>query len=263
MNLDSLKRIVGYHILPRRMYVQDIPSNSADMRYATLEGSELYVSFAPDVAGKVSEVDKLYFSGAKAIRRDVAVANGVIHILDKMMKPQFETTVQEWLTKRPRYSVFVAGLKKFGLWDELAQKGPITIFAPSNSALETVGITAQTLNELTTAKYDGDVLFGSYLIYKKHFFISDPVIFAKIGNDGKITYMLRDNKHNATFSSAEDYPSWLLTFNLSIRAGFGPFDGYIGTIHSNIGANMDFLCSNGIIHTTESGLLRTDQAIKK
>jgi len=264
MNLDSLKRIVGYHILPRRLYVQDIPSNTADMRYATLEGSELYASFAPESVGKLGESDKLYFSGAKASRRDVAVANGVIHILDKVMKPQFEVSVQDWLAKRPAYSVFVAGLKKFGLWDELAGNGPVTVFVPSNAVLEKLGITSKTMEELTVDKYDGDVLFGAYIIYRKHFFISDPVIFAKINSgSGGITYKLRDNQHVAMFAAAEEYPTWLLAFNLSLRAGSGPFDGTLATASSNIQANMDFLCSNGLIHLTETGLLRPDQAIKK
>ncbi|WP_021191567.1 fasciclin domain-containing protein [Sphingobacterium sp. IITKGP-BTPF85] len=44
MNLDSLKKVIQYHILPRRMLLRDIPSNGVDVRYATLAGSELYAS---------------------------------------------------------------------------------------------------------------------------------------------------------------------------------------------------------------------------
>lgn len=263
MNLDSLKRIIGYHILPRRLYVQDIPTNSVDVRYKTLEGSELYASLGSEKVGQVGENDRLYFSGAKASRRDVVIANGVIHILDKVMKPQFEVSIQEWLSKRVEYSVFVAGLKKFGLWDELAEKGPFTVFAPTNAALEKLGITVETLAVLSPEKYDANALFGAYIMYHKHIFISDGMVFNRINNKSGFTYMLRDNKHIVSYSGNEEYPLWLLNFTIGIRAGSGPFDGIIASTSSNIQADVDFLCSNGLIHKVNTGLLKPEQAIKK
>lgn len=263
ISLDSLRRVIGYHILPRRLYVQDIPTNSIDVRYVTLEGTELYASLGSDRAGQVGENDRLYFSGAKASRRDVAIANGVIHILDKVMKPQFEVSIQQWLTNRSEYSVFVAGLKKFGLWDELADKGPFTVFAPTNEALEKLGITQETLTDLSPEKYDAAVLFGAYIMYYKHIYISDGMVFTKINSKYGFSYKLRDNKHIVSFSASEEYPLWLLGFGISIRAGNGPFDHVIGNTTSNIQADVDFLCSNGLIHKINKGLLTPLQAIKK
>ena len=263
MNKDSLRRMIAYHILPRRLYLRDIPSNAVDFRYATLEGSELYASIGSIMPGATSPSNMLFFSGAKAIRKDVVLSNGVLHVVDKLMKPQFEKNIQEWLSDKKEYTVFVAGLKKFGLWDQLAEKGPFTVFAPTNEALEKKGITMSFLDSAVPQRYITEVLFGAYIMYDKHFFISDSQVFSIINSNGSYKYHLKDNIHYMEYFANEAYPTWKMSYYMKLRSNDTFYSIILADISYSVGAKMDYLCSNGVVHDLDQGLVSPDQVIKK
>ncbi|MBB2148294.1 hypothetical protein GM920_05165 [Pedobacter sp. LMG 31462] len=262
MNQDSLKKVIGYHVLPRRLMVSDIPNNGIDVRYATLSDAELYVSRASTNPNGGAE-NELYFSGSEVIRQDVVLANGSLQVLDNVMKPNFNKTVQSWLAGQPEYSVFVSGLKKFNLWDQLAGKSEFTIFAPNNEALKNVGITSASLNEMDASKYQGDVLFGVYLLYDRHFFVSDTQVFARINSNSSFNYFLKNSGYYMTFGGGKIYPSFKLGFGLVLRPGNGPADSPIKSATGDIVAKNDNLCSNGLVHHLMDGMVTPEQALKK
>jgi len=261
INADSLKKLISYHILPRRLTTREIPTNGVDVRYATLEGSELYTSYGA-LNPNGGSAEELYFSGAKVTRNDVVMANGVLHVVNKLMKPQFKNNIQQWLLARKEYSVFVEGLKKFDLWAQLAQNGPYTIFAPTNDALAKSDLTSASLASLEKSKYDGDLLFGSYIIYGRHFFISDGQVFSIINSNGTYSYKLKNNIQLMEFSSGESYPSYILGYSLLIRSGSGIFDPIVNSVRYEIPSKVDYLCSNGLLHNLEDGLVTPSQALK-
>nr|WP_121270998.1 fasciclin domain-containing protein [Pedobacter schmidteae] len=263
MNVDSLKKVIAYHILPRKLRLSDIPTNGVDVRYATLEGSELYASLASQNPTGGSPVNNLYFSGCEAERKDVVLANGALHVLNKVMKPHFSVTVQEWLAKRAEYSVFVAGLKKFGLWDQLATKGPFTVFAPDNQGLASVGITETSLKTMDAEKYLGELLFGTYMMYGKHFFISDSQVFSVINANAIYRYFLKDSSYLIDFSSGKEYPDFKVSYVITLRTGPSYSDQLLKSVSSKINAKNDNLCNNGLVHHLVDGLMRPEQAIKK
>lgn len=259
MNADSLKMLIGYHILPRRLRTSDVPVNGVDIRYATLEGTELYSSLAALNSNGGSAGNTLYFSGAMASRRDVVLANGVLHVLEKVMKPAFKTTTQQWLAQHAEYSVFVAGLKKFNLWDQLATTSTFTIFAPTNEALKGIGIDLQSLASMDASRYNGDRLFGCYLLYDKRFFINDLRLFESISSNGRYRYQLKNDVYRmelyATYQS-----SW--GYEMTVVTGDGPFASVVVNAHGSQIAKNDNLCSNGIIHHMGIGWVRPDLALK-
>lgn len=261
MNQDSLKKVIGYHLMPRKLRVSDIPNNGIDVRYATLSDADLYVSRA-STNPNGGEENELYFSGSEVMRQDVVLANGTLHVLDNVMKPNFNKTVQAWLAGHPDYSVFVSGLKKFNLWDQLAGAAEFTVFAPNNEALKKVGITAASLNEMEASKYEGDLLFGVYLLYDKHFFVSDTQVFSRINSNGAFNYYLKNSSYYMTFGGGKLYPTFKLGYGLTLRPG-GPTGSPISSATSNIVAKNDNLCSNGLVHHLADGMVTPDQAIKK
>lgn len=263
INPDSLKRMIAYHILPRRLRLSDIPTNGVDVRYATLEGTELYTSLASTYPSGGAQVNDLYFSGSVASRKDVVIANGVIHVLDKVMKPNFSATIKQWLEQHPDYSVFVSGLKKFNLWEQLGTSNQFTVFAPDNNSLENVGITAESLAQMDTQKYEGDLLFGVYIMYDRHYFISDPQVFSIINSESRFNYFLKNNDHYMQFSSGKDYPDYITFYNLTLRTGSTIYDQVVKSVSSKLNAKNDNLCSNGLVHHLVDGLVTPDQAIKK
>lgn len=180
LNKDSLREAMQYHVVKdRRLTTGNIPTNAVDVRYETLSSDSLYAS--------AITVDKrFYFNGSMIIRPNIDLANGVLHVLDKMIQYHKGKTVQDFLAAQPQYSIFVAGLKKFGLWDELAQPGGFTVFPPENNAFINRGITLQTIGDMTPENYNGNRFLGQYIIHNNSFFISDQYLFYRVA--GEYTY---------------------------------------------------------------------------
>ena len=66
---------------------------------------------------------------------DIVESNGVIHLIDKVLRPLTLTSC-EWLNQSPQYSIFVEALKLTGLYDTLqsinTRINPFTMFVESN-----------------------------------------------------------------------------------------------------------------------------------
>ncbi|WP_126972729.1 fasciclin domain-containing protein [Gynurincola endophyticus] len=258
LNKDSLREAMQYHIIKeRRLTTSSIPTNAVDVRYETLSSSSPYAS-------AITGDRKFYFNGSQLIRTNIELSNGVLHVLDKMLQYHKGKTVQDFLASQPNYSIFVAGLKKFGLWNELSQPGPFTIFPPENNAFINKGITLQMMEDLNADNYNGNRLLGQYIIYNNHFFISDQYLFYRVGGEYTYAPNLRNddwyvhinciNAYSANPGDAHytNFP----TFSLwKPPVGSTPFGTRIGPeIQSNNNGvipaieNYDRLFENGIVH---------------
>lgn len=259
LNRDSLRQAMSYHIIPRKLLQANLPVNGVDVRYETLADISLYVSIASfSPANSAYPVNQLYFSGSLASRKDVALANGVLHMLDKVMKQYPGKTVQDWLAARPQYSIFVSGLKKFGLWNKLAGSGPFTIFAPDNSAFADAGITQSDIDQLNPSKYLGQRLFGAYLLYNKNYFISDKTVFSIINSESRYTSIVKDDSSTFSFYVSDN------DYTLMVVSVKGTYDWY-NQVYGNSqesAAKLDNLCENGIVHGITGILVRPENALK-
>jgi len=256
MNPDTLKFLVQRHILNERLLIQDIPVNGIDVRYRTLAGTELYASKSDRYT-----VPNVYFNGSYAGRQDVTIANGTLHVLDRVMKSTAKTTVQGWLAQRPEYSILVSGLKKFGYWDELATEGPYTVLAPKNAAFEAAGLTAGVIAGLNPDQYIGDRLFGCYVLRKKHFFISDFVVLSEINADSFYNYAIPNDSYVMSITAGRF--NNVISYGIQVRSNaIYPYD-----IISNVGGSdqkeLDNLTDNGLVQDLQGILILPDQALKR
>jgi uncharacterized surface protein with fasciclin (FAS1) repeats len=267
LNKDSLRHALQYHVLQnRKLLTADVPTNAVDVRYETLAGESIYASSL--LVGK-----DYFFNGARATRTDITLANGIMHVLNKFMQYHKGQTVQQHLAADTSYSIFVSGLKKFGLWDELSGKVPFTVFAPENSAFTTKGITAETINSLDTNGYYGIRLFGAYIMYDNRFFISDQYVFKGMGGEYTYQSTLRND-------------TWYTGFGTDLQSA-NPSDGFytpypaltlwkpvpgglpviIGSVMQNTSSlkplvYYDHLCENGIVHRLHGVLALPADAAK-
>jgi len=265
MHPDSLKALVQRHLLPQRLLTGEIPANGVDIRYRTLGGTEVYASQAN--SSKYGNFPAsnvlLYLNGSFVTRKDVNVANGVIQVLNQVMKYTRGNTVQDWLAKHSEYSIFVSGLKKFGYWDRLATPGPYTVFAPQNKEFETKGITEATIAALNTTTYSGARLFGAYIFEKSHFFISDFDVFSKTSAEGSYDRKLADDSWYITTSVSSATLTAPLSYGMYLRTGLiYPYEQFPGA-GGSIPALNDNLCDNGLVHDLQGLLLLPEQAVKK
>lgn len=253
LNKDSLRHALQYHVLKnRKLLTADVPTNAVDVRYETLAGESIYASSL--LIGK-----DYFFNGARAGRTDITLANGVMHVLNKFMQYHKGLKVKDHLAADTSYSIFVSGLKKFGLWDELEDKGPFTIFAPDNNAFTSKGINAETINNLDTNGYYGTRLFGAYIMYQNHFFVSDQYVFKGMGGEYTYQSTLRND-------------SWYVGFGTDLQRAnnsdvfftpypalslWKPVRGSLPVLIASVAqasnalkplVYYDHLCENGIVH---------------
>lgn len=256
LNRDSLKQAMAYHIIPRKLTLASIPVNGVDVRYETLAGISLYTSLASFFPGNTNPINQLYFSGSLVYRKDVVLANGTLQAVDKVMKQYPGKTVQSWLASRLNYSIYVSGLKKFGLWDELAGAGPFTIFAPDNQSLINAGITQQVVDQLNPADYNGARLFGAYIYYDKSFFMADRLIFGVINAAALYESTPRNDDSTLRWYAGSTYGDFALTSKIT------NLWYYQVTITANDVALSDNLCDNGLVHQLSGVLMKPENAKK-
>ena len=272
LNKDSLRDAMQYHVLKNRKLTTDkIPTNGVDVRYETLSGKSIYMS-------ALTQSNAFFADGCKLLKRDIQLANGVLHVLNKMMQYHKDQSVQQYLAKQSRYSLFVSGLKRAGLWDELASGGPYTIYAPSNEAFASAGITQSDIDGLDAAKYDLTRLFGAYIVYGKHFFVTDQWIFNVVtGNSIYYSFLRNDDWKlqlvsitsrpdgpGGSIESITAYPE-LILYKPNPRVPEVPF--IIGQVGQNYYkhqplAGYDRLCENGLVHDLHGILIKPADALK-
>jgi uncharacterized surface protein with fasciclin (FAS1) repeats len=263
MDVDSLRNMMRYHVLDRRLLLSEIPVNGVDVRYATLhEGKQLYTTLASRYAGNPGSTleNQLFFNGAYAARKDITLSNGILCVLDKVMKYN-PGTVQEWLDKHTEYSILVAGLKKFGLWERLAKEGPFTIFAPDNDAFIAAGMDMAAVEMLDTDNYIGARLFGIYVLPKKRYFITDFAAFTIIYSIGGFTAGVENDKYTYSLSGQmEYYLGTPASYNMAVRNPDDVFGGPIRQVTGNTSSRNDNLTDNGVVHYMPEVLIRPEEA---
>lgn len=262
MNVDSLRDALHYHILNRRLNIVDIPVNGVDIRYETLyKGLQLYTTYASYTANGDPQYGpyNLFFNGALAAKKDITLVNGSMYVIDKVMK-YTPGTIQQWLSARAEYSVFVSALKHFGLWEQLAKEGPFTVLAPDNTVLEAGGITEATLATLSPDEYIGQRLFGVYIIQRNRYFVTDFSAFQTIY--GKSGYTARID--NDTYSYNIFGNSYVTAGRPSeyTMVAMNQIGNNLHTVVGNISGRNDNLTDNGVIHYIPQMLYTPEEAKK-
>lgn len=261
MSPDSLRNLLHYHLLNRRLIVSEIPVNGVDVRYETLYGGrQLYTTLASYYNGGSPSYasNNLFFNGAYCTKKDITLSNGSLFVIDKVMK-YTPGTVQDWLANHSEYSVFVAALKQFSLWEQLSQEGPFTVFAPDNSVLEAAGITASSLASMQTDQYIGARLFGVYILPKKRYFITDFSAFNTIyGFNGFTAKIPNDNCDYSVMGTKNLGNPGEYTFRVFHPTVLGPLRSVTG----NISGRNDNLTDNGIVHYIPAVLYYPEEAKK-
>ncbi|WP_109699393.1 fasciclin domain-containing protein [Chitinophaga deserti] len=265
MNADSLRNMLNFHILGRRLVVSDIPVNGVDIRYASLyEGRELYTTLASHYINSPDfPQNQLFFNGAFCSKKEVVLSNGTLYLLDKVIKYK-PGTVQDWLLSKDEYSIFVAGLKKFGLWEQFSGPGPFTVFAPDNHAMAAAGMDMNTLNTMTADNYIGARLFGVYVFAKRHYFITDFCAFNIIYGTGGFTQNIDgDTFIRSVMGDKNLYLGTDATYTLSVTDPANPWAGPIRSATGNVESRSDYQADNGLVHHLPGYLITPEEARKK
>lgn len=260
MNVDSLRFILRYHMIRNRYYTTTFPQQ-LDSRYMTLAGEEVYISTMPGTQLRAD--NDMFVNGSliyKESRRNIPLANGVLHILAKPLKLT-RGTVQDYIAADTSLTLFASAMKQFKLWDGLKTNKPITVFAPANSAFDKYGITATKIAAMNPDSYKA-LVFSIYVIEmrKVHVFSTDGYLIngssviaenaIQVGGyaiaPGYVYYQTSGEQSTISLSKWKN------------AAWFPNEEGPSNVNYKNGLVNADHLTNNGIVHVVDDLFLNPD-----
>jgi len=146
LSKDDLTPILLYHVINDFVAAEDVTTGY----FNTLSiANNNYVSVKIDV----STSGVFLNNSSEVVLTDVVATNGVIHVIDKVILPN---NVVDIAINNSDFSILVDAVVKAELAETLSGEGSFTIFAPTNSAFETLfnelnisGISELTKEDLT------------------------------------------------------------------------------------------------------------------
>ena len=213
-----LTAALTYHVLPDRVLRSQVAPGKA---VTTVQGDV----FKIDASASGLVITDGRNRTANITSTGQLASNGVIHVIDKVLLPADRNIVQT-AQANPDFSILVEAVVAAGLVDVLSAPGPLTVFAPTNTAF------ADLLDELGVTKaqlFADPELLAQVLAYHV---VDGRVLKADVPLDTPITTLQGD-----TFSVAG---SLVITDQRSRTA--------------NILAT-DVFASNGVIHVIDRVIL--------
>ncbi len=137
-----LQDLLKYHIVPNSILSSDLAAGSVA---TLLDGESIEVVASGDsfTIGDATDED------ANLVTIDNEASNGVVHIIDKVLIPQFvldflgdnggtvtEQSIADLVAGSDDFALLREALILTGLLDALDSEGPLTVFAPSQEAFE-------------------------------------------------------------------------------------------------------------------------------
>lgn len=277
---DSLRYFIKSHILPIKLFYNTIPLSS-DNRYDNLNNTRLYISRANDVlvsliVNGVNVQKQPSLGSSTQGTYGITLLNGVVYPLPNTIKVM-PGTVQAFLLARPYFSHLVAGLKKFGYWDQLATDGPFTLYAPMDSSFERRGMTLDSISRIDINHID-PVVFGGYFLKPNHLFVLDVLQLPPPNGVTYLAFQCPDTKYKLVmtqqpFGSGVGIVTAASTATRLLVA-VGPNAnmsyGLQGTLFLGETSNTNFLadlngiytnytCTNGVVHLLSDLLVMPDK----
>ena len=126
-NTEQLTNLLLNHVHSGNVLSTDL---SDGMMVPTLNETELTVS----IDGMTVMIDL-----ATVTQADVIASNGVVHVIDKVLLPDFgqeDTTVYSIIKASPIHTTLEAAIDAAELGETLSGDGPFTVFAPTDDAFD-------------------------------------------------------------------------------------------------------------------------------
>jgi transforming growth factor-beta-induced protein len=207
----SLRRLVSYHLVTGEHGAQSIAGAN---RLETLYGRPIAV---------MTDSGNILVNDAVVEITDITVRNGVIHVIDRVLDPP-TSTIEETLLEDDRFTILARAIESTGLAVVLDANPSITLFAPTDQALEDQV-------DLTSVEDDPR---------RVHDLVLNHMIYGEVFA-----------AELATLHSIRTLRS--LALPVSMRDGRIILDNSAEIVDANI------LASNGVIHAIDHVLHRSDQ----
>jgi uncharacterized surface protein with fasciclin (FAS1) repeats len=125
------------------------------------DGQEINTLFGEDVVVTLN-MDGVFINDAQVILEDLVADNGVVHVIDAVLIPNFEeeTTVWDIIEGSDAHNTLETAILLAGLEGALQGDGPLTVFAPTDAAF--AALPSEVLDAVLA---DPDGLLTDILLY--------------------------------------------------------------------------------------------------
>jgi len=121
-NKAKLAAILTYHVIPQKVMAKNVIRLTSAK---TVNGQKVKIAV---------KKGKVFVDGAQVVNTDISASNGVIHIIDSVIMPDFRPDIVDTAVSSGSFNTLVTALKAAGLVDTLKGEGPFTVFAPTDEA---------------------------------------------------------------------------------------------------------------------------------
>ncbi len=125
-NKPALTNVLTYHVISGDLSAAALAGRS---QVATLNGQRLKIAF---------DAEGLKINNARVIASDIRTSNGVIHLIDDVLKPELNR-IPAVAQNAGSFKTLLAAAKAAGLAEALNGDGPFTVFAPTDKAFAALG----------------------------------------------------------------------------------------------------------------------------
>jgi uncharacterized surface protein with fasciclin (FAS1) repeats len=219
LSKEALVDILTYHVLGAKVTAAMVPASDA---VTTLQGESLFAS---------KNANGVFVNGVKVTTADVPASNGVIHVINGVLKPPTQTIAQ--IASAPGFSILLSAVVKAGLAEAVSGPGKFTVFAPTNAAFEAAGLNQAAIDAASVETVTG--------IVKQH--VIGTNVYAS------------DLVNAATAQTIKDGAT--LTINTSpagvkLTGSTNPFSNVVTTTP---GATFNITATNGVVHVIDKVIL--------
>jgi uncharacterized surface protein with fasciclin (FAS1) repeats len=217
-NKPLLTAVLTYHVVPARVLKAGIPLGKA---ITTVQGG----IFKIDAVGSAVVITDGRNRTSTITATDIAAANGVVHVIDKVILPADKNIVETALAL-PDFSILAEAVVAANLQGTLSGAGPFTVFAPTNAAF------AALLTELGVSKAD---------------LLANQALLTKV-----LTYHVLSGRVLKADVVPGVQPATVEGGTFAIDASLAVTDQRMRTAHI---VATDVLTSNGVIHVLDKVIL--------
>jgi uncharacterized surface protein with fasciclin (FAS1) repeats len=217
-NKPLLTAVLTYHVLPAKVLKSGVPLGKA---ITTVQGG----IFKIDQVGSDLVITDGRNRTATITATDIAAANGVVHVIDRVILPA-DKNIVETAQALPDFSILVEAVVAANLQGTLSGAGPFTVFAPTNAAF------ADLLTELGVTKAE---------------LLADPALLTKV-----LTYHVLAGRVLKADVVPGTQPATVEGETFSIDSSLVVTDKRMRTAHI---VATDVLTSNGVIHVLDRVIL--------
>lgn len=128
-----LSNLVKYHTLPGQWQLDKLPFRF-NQPVVTASGTSLFVTHWVHGQDTVIVVN-----GTRVTALNLPASNGLIQVINTVLNPLVQDKLSDAIAAEPTLTYFNAALQRAGLKELLKGDGPLTVFAPSNTAFIAAG----------------------------------------------------------------------------------------------------------------------------